>query len=205
MKINKTLKKILILFFLITLIVIIIVLSSSCQIINEDDIYDKLLPNIELFIVHLFSTIILICAMLFFIWKPMNKYLNAKKKYISKELNETELAKKIALKKLIDIEKQRFETYQNSQKIIENAIAESNVEYNKIINNAKEEAKHIVQSSKKDIETLKFNIENEENKKILELSIKIAEELMKKKINKKDSQNFVDEFIESFNKKRSEE
>jgi F0F1-type ATP synthase membrane subunit b/b' len=112
-------------------------------------------------------------------------------------LQDAEEAKKDSFARLLEAEQKRLEAYQQAENIVESAKQESYFNYDTVIEQAKIDAKKISDAAHDDAQTLITRLQETEDKKVVELALYASEQLLKKKIDKKENEKFIKEFINS--------
>jgi len=169
---------------------------------TSEDFLNKLFPDFWSFLINFLALIVLFVAVYFLAYKPVKKYINARKDYIEHNLRDSERAKKM-----------------NEDKVKEG---------NAIINDAKKEASDIIQKAKTDASASASSIVSEAEKEALErqkaadLAIRQEEEksrraihdeivnvaldaskqVLAREVNEEDNAKFVKSFAENVSKEK---
>ncbi len=151
---------------------------------------------------------IVIFTMLFFVlkkfaWKPITESLKEREKFIEDSLDSAKKAKE----ELINIQKNNqdliLETRREREKILVEAKNVSNIMQDDAKIKAKEMADKIVEDAKKVIDTEKNKAMNDVKNTLAELSIDIAEKIIRKDLSNDSSQKkYVDTLIKEINKSK---
>ena len=131
---------------------------------TPEDFLKKLFPNFWSWLINFLALIVLFIAVYFLAYKPIKKYINARKDYIEHNLRDSETAKEINERKV-----------KESESLITNAKVEANEIIKKAKDDASKQASLIVEEAK--LDALK-------KQKDADISIKKAEEKSKEKIQK---------------------
>ena len=176
---------------------------TSCTPVDKQDIINKIIPNdIYIFLAHVLATIILLIICIFFVWKPTKKALAERSQYIQKQIKDAEQAKANSLKELHEIEKIKLATLKEAKTIVDTATftakkqseqieLEAQKKANRIYTQAQYEADKTINAAKADI-----------NKQVLDIAFAASKAFLKKNVNKKQSDEFVNDFIKSLNDKK---
>lgn len=125
----------------------------------------------------------------------MKEMVEKRENYIANQISSAEKLNKVADIKLEYATRQELLSYARSNEIIENAIRTVNLKKENIEKEAKLNADEIrnsaIQDTKKIHEKLRDNI----NEEIVNNSLLIASELLKRNVSSDDNQQFVDDFI----------
>lgn len=206
MKKKFKLKKII----LIVLLLLIVSLFSipflvSCSseiggIVNATTIVNLIFPNIWVFVATIISTIILICAIIWFVWKPLNKKIEERKKYLNQELEDAEKAKQDAFNAKAQAQDEFAKAQIDAARIVQSANQKGNDLYNQLQDKAKEQAYQIVKNAQEEIDIEKRKMQEEMHDQILNIAFDAATHISKKNISKSDSDKMIDEFIDEYQK-----
>jgi len=193
-------KKLKLVVLFITLLIwsfLILIDCTSCN-VSTDAIYDSLMPNLWIIVVHVVASVLLFIVAIWMVWKPTSKAIKNKHDYISKDLYEAEKAKKEAFERLIEAEEKRKEAYMKAEEIIDNATSESYLQYDEIINIANKAADKIKLGATSEIEQLKENIAVDNEKKIAENALAIAKLILKREISAEDNEKIIDSYLKKY-------
>ena len=102
-------------------VIIPLFLSTSCSPVEKEIVLDDLLPNLWVFLSHVFATVVLLLVSIYLVWKPTKTSLAKRHEYIQNEISQTEEIKKNALKQLAEAEQTKINAFNDAKKIIETA------------------------------------------------------------------------------------
>lgn len=176
---NKIIK----IFSKITLAIIVILpsvfLVTSCTPIEAESVINDLLPNVWVFLSHIFASLILFIIVLWLVWKPTKASLEKRHEHIASEIKKAENDRLEANKLLNEITKEKVDASFIAKDIIEQAKTESF----DIKKQSKIEATIAAEKIKADAEKLIENNINNANKKlddkVYDIAILAAQELIK--------------------------
>lgn len=192
MKIRNNLIKILFLFF-------ISLSLSSCDINDylnlKDEIASNIFPNLWDFLIQFLAFIVMVILITIFAYKPIRKYLDARKKAINDIVIDTKKQNEEANKNFEDSKKSILESKINSEEIIENAKKEAKVKKDEIINEANLEAKNIILKAKEDTLKDKEKANKEIKKELTDLALSLSSEIIKREVKKTDNEKIIDDFL----------
>ena len=148
---------------------------------------------------------VIIFSIVFFIlkkyaWKPILKALNDREKKIEEALHSAEKVKQEMVKLQADNEKILAEARLERDKLIKEArvIKDKLIEESK--SQAQLEAQKIITAARTTIESEKKSAIKEIKDKVAELSVLVAEKILKEKlIDKKDQNNYIDKLMGDIN------
>ena len=156
-----------------------------------------LLPDYGLLFWMLLSFSIVLFILRKFAWKPILKVLKDRDETIAKSIDSAKQAKEEMERLHEDNKKILAEARRERDKLLKNATDTKN----KIIRQAEEEAKtkanQIMQDTHLEIENQKQKIISEIKKEVAELSINIAEKIIKKELQPENKQKmYINELID---------
>ncbi len=192
---NQALKKILIILGGTFIILPISLCLTGCAPIEADDVLNAIFPNLWVFLAHLFATLVLLALCVWLVWKPSKETLKKRNEYIQDQIKQAENSRKEALKKLAESEKEKINARAQAQNIINVANSQAYQLKEKIESEARNNAKKITDDAINDSIRIKDNIYSKMNKEILDIAFNASSSLLKKKITKEDSDEFVNDFI----------
>ena len=191
--------KILLLMFLGLAIIIPLFFSTSCSPVQKETVLDDLLPNLWVFLSHIFATVVLLLVSIYLVWKPTKTSLEKRHEYIQNEIAQAEEIKKNALKQLADAEQTKINAFNDAKKIIETANDQAYQQKEEIERQALNNSEKIKTQAKYDVEKIKAEAKQDINKKIIDIAFAASSALLKSKVSKKDSEAFVSDFIKKLN------
>jgi len=182
------------------LVIIPIFFSSGCSPVSKDDVINNLLPNLWVFLAHIFAAVVLLIACIYLVWNPTKTSLAKRQAYIQNEINQAEEIKNKALKQLAIAEQSKINAFEDAKKIIEDANKQAYQNKVEIEQQAINNSQRVIQQAENDAKKIKTNIEQTMNQQIIDLAFEASNALLKSKVSKKDSQSFVEDFIAKLEK-----
>lgn len=182
------------------LVIIPIFFSSGCSPVSKDDVINNLLPNLWVFLAHIFAAVVLLIACIYLVWNPTKTSLAKRQAYIQNEINQAEEIKNKALKQLAIAEQSKINAFEDAKKIIEDANKQAYQNKVEIEQQAINNSQRVIQQAENDAKKIKTNIEQTMNQQIIDLAFETSNALLKSKVSKKDSQSFVEDFIAKLEK-----
>ena len=197
---KKAYKGVLISFATLLGIVPMLLFLSGCQPIDQEEVVNALLPNLWVFITHIVATVILLILAIWLVWKPTKHALAKRHEYIQNEISAAEQAKEKALKALDEAEQTKIQAYSTASEIVANAKQEAYVTKQQIEQDAKYYAEIIKEKANNEAIKIKSKMKLAMEEQVLDIAFAASSALLKDKITKKDSDKFVDEFIDALEK-----
>ncbi|MBC8199835.1 MAG: ATP synthase F0 subunit B [Desulfobacterales bacterium] len=139
---------------------------------------------------------VLIVALFFLLRKPVAQALNARIKGIQDQLDELEVKKKEAEKKLAEYNERLFLLDKEAEKIVAEYIKQGNEAKARILEEAGSEAKKLEEQAKRNIENEFKQAKSKLQEEISEKALLKAEEIIKSKITTEDQDRLIDEYLE---------
>ncbi|MBG0731006.1 ATP synthase F0 subunit B [Mycoplasma sp. 'Moose RK'] len=150
------------------------------------DLFGGILPNVYVFSASLLSFLILFAVVTFFVYRPIKKYIAARKKFFQDQIDSTINAQKEAKNHEEQAQNQLLAT----KKICVEMKEKSEIEANKFLEDSKKnasiEAKKIIKDGQKIIDDYQnqINVQNQEN--IINIAVEISRKYLIKQ--KKDNE-----------------
>ncbi len=192
---NQALKKILIILSGVFVALPFSFCLTGCAPIEADDVLNAIFPNLWVFLAHLFATLVLLALCVWLVWKPSKETLKKRNEYIQDQIKQAEETRKEALMKLAEAQKEKVNAHVQAQNIISVANSQAYQLKDKIESEARNNAKKITEDAVNDSIKIKEDIYSRMNKEILDIAFDASSSLLKKKVTRKDSDEFVNDFI----------
>ncbi len=184
--------------FLLSLVSLFVLTSCDADKFGDDlskSIESKLIPNLWAFLVQLFALIIMILIVVKFAYKPVSKFLKARREALKNEVDDTFRKNEEARLNLANSEAQLADTRRQADEIINNATLEANKTKNEIIEKANEEAFETRNKALEDIERAKAKATREVHDEIVDVALNATGKLLEREVNTKDNTKIVEDFI----------
>lgn len=160
------------------------------------DIAGKLFPNITTLIVQLCATGIMLLIFKKFLWIPIQNYFKKRADYIESQIIEAKDMNTKAKALIVESEQKAKESAVEYQNIINKAKQEANDTKQKIIKDAQIEANNKLIQADKEIEAQKLKAQEDIKKEIVEVAIEVASKVMNKEMNNEQNQKMVEDFVD---------
>jgi len=128
--------------------------------------------------------------------KPISQALNGRIKGIKEQLSELEEKKEAAEKKLAEYNERFLKLDKEAEQIVAEYIKQGNEAKARILKEAESAAVKLEEQAKKNIENEFKKAKSKLQEEILEQALVKAEEIIKSKIDTKDQDRLVDEYLE---------
>lgn len=148
------------------------------------------------FLYRLLNFSIVVAALVFFLKKPIKNGLSGRRDDIEKSLKEARQAKEEAEAKFAEYDRKLSDATQEIAVIAAAIRKEAELEKQKIIANAKEQALKIEQDAEKaaELEVAKARLSLQQE--AVRLAVGIAEDVLKKNFTKDDDNRLIDEYMQ---------
>ena len=150
-----------------------------------------------LFIWTILTFLILLGVLAKFAWNPLLKMLKDREDLIRSSLEDAEKAQT----ELANLNAEREEIINKARSEAQSILSEGKVAASKlkdeILKAAKDQAKSILTDAEKQIRIEKHKAIEEIKSEVVDLSLSVAEKLIKKNISREDNQTLIDESLEN--------
>ena len=147
------------------------------------------------FMLRLLNFVILVAVLTKLLKKPLVNFFTSRRESIQKLLEELELKRTAAEEKSAEYRAKMATLEGETKRIVEDLIAEGELERQKIIEGAKKQAEYIKQQAQLAIQQeVKFAKETLQSE-IAEMSVAAAEELLRKNMKSEDQDRLVRDFM----------
>ena len=154
------------------------------------------------FVGQLVNFIILFTLLSIFVFKPLFKMLDERQQKIKEGVLKEEKAEQ-KLTNLREVDKRlKIKNEEDRKKVLAEAEAESQRRKEKTIEALNEVKKELLLKAEKEAEDLKRQDAEKTKREIVENSISLAEKILKNKIDKRENENIINNYLKSLNEKR---
>jgi len=154
------------------------------------------------FVGQLLNFIVLFILLSVFVFKPLFKMLDERQKKIKEGVLKEEKAEQ-KLNDLRETDKRlRTENEEDRKQILSDAEKESVKRKEKTMEALNEVKKELLLKAEKEAEDLKLKEADKTKKEIVENSIALAEKILKSKIDEKENNEIINNYLKSLNEKR---
>jgi F-type H+-transporting ATPase subunit b len=168
--------------------------TSTDQPISSDDFLNKLFPNFWSLVINLLALIILFVAVYLIAYKPLKKYVNARKDYVEHNLRDSEQAKAINEKKAAESDQLIADAKNQANQIIAQAKVAASASADEIVQKAEKDAQERQKAAdlaiKQEEEKSKRAIHDE----IVNVALDATKQVLGREVNAKDNAKLVNDF-----------
>lgn len=157
---------------------------------------DIISVNIWQIIISLCNLVILFLIVKRFLFKPITKALDARKKELDDKYIEAEENRTSAIADKTEWEKKLATADDQSKVIIDEAVVKANKMSDEIVDEAKVKADSIINKAKNDAKYEMIKAESDVKKEIVEMGSLLSEKILGREIKEEDHRNLIDNFID---------
>ncbi len=163
--------------------------------LNQTNIVNQFFPNFWVFLANLIAFALLLFVIVYFLWKPAKRTLEARSKAIQSKIDAAQKARAEAEIYLAQANEKRLKAIDESQRIISNSLDEAYRVKAQIEEKAKKDANVIIQNAKGEMVKQENKLREQLQSHIISISLSATEALTQKTIDRSDHEKFVAEFI----------
>ena len=162
-----------------------------------EDFLDKLFPNFWSLLINLIALIVLFVFLYHIAYKPVKKYLDARKNYVEKNIRDSETSKAMYEKKVAESDVMISKARKEAGDIIAKAKSDAEVSAESIIKNANEQAEARQRAADEAIAQAEEKSRRAIREEIVNVALDASKAVLGREVNKEDNAKLVDEFVES--------
>ena len=153
------------------------------------------MPDLVNFTLQIVSTLLLFLVIKYFAWAPMKEFLRKRQELVSQEINRAEMLKSdaIALKKSAEAQVQVAR--EEAREIVENSKKQAQHMHDEIVSNARKKKKKKLSKAAADIEQERKAVYSKIRSDIVELAVSSAEKMIEKEIDADVHNELFDQFV----------
>ncbi|MFW5888838.1 MAG: F0F1 ATP synthase subunit B [Bacillota bacterium] len=163
----------------------------------EEAVNQALGINLLDMIIQITATLILVLIVKKFFWGRITDFLDKRKRYMDDELLNAQKANEEAEKLREEREKEFADLRKQSKEYLETAKNRGKDEKKRIVDEAKREANSLITNAQKEISAEQRKAKKELQKEVVSIASMMAEEVIKKKIDKDEFADLTIKNIES--------
>lgn len=152
--------------------------------------------NIWQILISLADLVILFLLLRKFLYKPVHKMLDERKKAIDDQYRDADDAKRIAEEDRDEWEQKMQTAEDSANEILQKATANASRRSDAIIAEAKDKADGIMRNAENEAELERLKAADNIKNDIVDISAALTEKLLSREINSEDHQAFIDSFID---------
>lgn len=161
---------------------------------TQEDFLNKLFPNFWSFLINFLALIVLFVALYFIAYKPVKKYLDARKNNVEKNIKDAENAKAIYERKAKESEQIVDDAKAQGAKIIEKSQKDALKAADSIKVDAKKEASRLLKQADEDVQRAVLKAQDSLHEQIVNLAIDASKEVLSETLDEKSQSKIIDKF-----------
>ena len=158
---------------------------------------DIISVNLWNILISLANLLILFTLFKKFLFKPVQNVLNARREQVDKIYSDAEEDRMSAVSMKQEYEARLSAARDEADGIVRNAVQSAQRRGDAIVAEANSQASHLKQKAEEEIAHEKRQMLMDVREEISDLAVSIASKVVEREIQKKDHENFVDEFIKN--------
>ncbi|AHC40024.1 ATP synthase F0 subunit beta [Mycoplasma ovis str. Michigan] len=147
-------------------------------------------------VAHLVSSISVIVFIIYFFWKPTNKFINTQKEKLDKVHIDLSHATKETKKALTDLQKAQQDFVSERKQFLKDRQEKEKSILEQRIQEAEKAKQEIIDEANKRVKLMEEEARKTVNQQIITLSVELAEKLIKGTINQKTQSKIIDGYLE---------
>lgn len=160
------------------------------------DIQINVLPDPVNFFVQMASTIVLFLILRHFLFKPVSEFIAARKEKIANDLEEAKARKEEAEALKVEYENRIDEAKNEARVIVDSAKKRGEELREQILVEAKEEASSVLTKARSDIEREREKTMAELKTEVVQIAMMAAERVVEKSLDEKSHKEMINKFID---------
>ena len=153
------------------------------------------MPDLVNFTLQIVSTLLLFLVIKYFAWAPMKEFLRKRQELVSQEINRAEMLKSDAIDLKKSAEAQVQVAREEAREIVENSKKQAQHMHDEIVSNARKEAQQKLSKAAADIEQERKAVYSKIRSDIVELAVSSAEKMIEKEIDADVHNELFDQFV----------
>lgn len=170
-------------------------LAAAAEPVKTGDYFPFLTIDPVTMIATLINTLILFLVLKHFLFKPVNKILDERKKNVEDTYRQADEKLTEAARLESEYTEKLANAKAESAEIVKNATKRAQTRSDEIIAEAKSEASSIIVKANADIEKEKKRAVNQIKDEISDIALAVAEKVVEKEIDPKDHERLIESFI----------
>ncbi|MCQ2798416.1 MAG: F0F1 ATP synthase subunit B [Bacilli bacterium] len=159
---------------------------------SSEEIIKKLVPNGWSLLINLLALIVLFIAVYLIAYKPLRKYLDARKDYIEKNIQDSEHAKIEAESTIKNKDAIIKEAHEEAAKIVEKAKEDGERKKSEIVKEAETEATRKLVAADEAIKQEEIASREALKQEIIEVAMDIATSVLPRELNEEDNKALLE-------------
>ena len=180
----------------------VVYFSNGLGLPSGEDFVNKIFPNIWAFLVQFIAFIIMVIIVLKFAYKPVHKFIEERRNYVSTNLKEAKEKNDLASISVQKAKSNLAESQKQAIVIIQDAQKEANKQKEMMIEEAKMEIASKKLQAKEDIKKVQEKAIKEIHDDVVSLAFEATKSILDREVNQNDNKKMVDDFVKDLIEKR---
>jgi len=161
---------------------------------TAEDFLNKLFPNFWSFLINFLALIVLFVAVYFLAYKPLKKYIAARKDYIEHNLRDSERAKKINEQKAAESDQLILDAKKQANDIIAKAKTDASVSAEAILASAEKDATARQKAADAAIKQEEEKSRRAVHEEIVNLALDASKKVLGHEVTSEDNKKLIRDF-----------
>lgn len=162
---------------------------------TPEDFLNKLFPNFWSWLINFLALIVLFVVVYFIAYKPVKKFIKARKDYVDHNIHDSEQAKAISERKAKEAEESISSAHAEADSIIKKAKADASIKAGEVM----AEANSTIAKKRKDADEA-IKLEEEKSKKaisdeIVNIAMDASQKVLGRSVTSDDNKRLVNDFV----------
>ena len=175
--------------------IILLLEAEGIEIPNGDDFVSKLIPNLWAFLVQFIAFIIMILIVIKLAYKPIAKFIQARKEYVRNNLEEARIKNEEASRNLEETKTNLQSSQKEAIQIIQDAKREANKEREQILEETKKEISLKHAKAQEDIRIEQEKAIKEMHDDVIDIALEATKNILGREVSEKDDKALLDSFV----------
>jgi F-type H+-transporting ATPase subunit b len=177
-----------------------IVLDGSSVPFTAKDFLDKLFPNFWSFLINFLALVVLFVALYLIAYKPVKKFVDARKDTVEHNLRDAENAKAISERRAAESEQTILQAKIEAAALVDKAKKDAEKNAEAIIAQADAEAQERLKAADAAIRQAEEKSKAAVKEAIVDVALAASEKVLGREVNRDDEIRFVSEFADAIRK-----
>jgi F-type H+-transporting ATPase subunit b len=177
--------------------------SESSAPFGTKDFLDKLFPNGWSFLINFLAMIVLFIAVYFIAYKPIKKYVEARKDYVEHNLRDSERAKQINEAKAAESDQIISDAKAEAAQIVLKGKSDASAAGEAIIQSAEKDAQERQKAADEAIKQAEEKSRRAIHDEIVNVALDASKQVLGREVNEKDNAKLVKDFAEGVKEGKS--
>ena len=175
--------------------IILLLESEGLEIPTSEDFVKKFIPNFWAFLVQFIAFIFMVLIVIKFAYKPIAKFIKARKEYVESNLEEARSKNEEASKNLEETKANLQSSQKEAIQIIQDAKKEASKEREQILEDTKREIAIKHAKAQEDIKIEQEKAIKEMHDDVVDIALEATKNILGREVSDKDDKALLDSFV----------